>query len=257
MKKTLVSALLCGALSVCAAAGAASSLLARIAHATVLLGSGHSWGFAALEPTRSYLWLARRENGLTVFDTARRKPLRTLEGSQGANGVGLVPAFDRAYVANTDGSLGAVRLSDMPMLRRFAVSDANLNTVVFEPLTKRVFVSSGRRAGSSIIYVLDPASGRIVAQRDLDIKKIDPPLAPGDGTLLLPMRDEGKVMRLDAATLEVRRPDHIRFAGSRARWSPSCAGAAYSSPAAASGRYSSSPTSNRVPRSPRRRWVML
>jgi hypothetical protein len=205
MTKTMTS-WLAGALLAAAAvnAGAASELLARIEYAAVLPGSGHSWGFAALDPARPYLWIARRDNGLTVFDVDKRRAVRTLDDSKGANAVAFVPAADRAYVANTDGSLGVVRLSDLRMLKRLPVSDANLNSVVLEPASGKVFISSGRRAERSTIYVLDPKSDRLVAQQDFAIRKIDPPLAPGDGTLFVPMRDEGKVMRLDAATLAVR-----------------------------------------------------
>lgn len=205
MKKRFVRYLLAGLLAAAATtAGADGNVLARIRHAAVLPGGGGSWGFAALDPARPYLWLARRDNGLTVFDVDRQQVVRTLEDSRGANAVAFVPAADRAYVPNTDGTLGVVRLSDMRMLQRLAVSDANLNSAVFEPASGKVFVTSGRRAARSSIYVLDPQSDRIVASRDLEIRKIDPPLAPGDGTLLVPMRDEGKVMRLDAATLAVR-----------------------------------------------------
>lgn len=178
-----------------------SGLLARIEHTAVLPGSGHSWGFAALDPARPYLWIARRDNGLSIFDVTRQQPLRTVAGSSGANGVAFAPAADRAYVANTDGSVGVVRLSDLQMLRRFAVSDANLNSAVLEPVSGKVWLTSGRRAARSTIYVLDPASDRVIAQRDIDSRKIDPPLALGDGTVLLPLRDEGKLMRLTADTL--------------------------------------------------------
>lgn len=205
MKKFALHWLGAALLAGCAvAAQAGSELLATIRHTAVLPGSGHSWGFAALDPARPYLWIARRDNGLTVFDTARQQAVRTLDDSRGANAVAFVPGLDRAYVANTDGTLGIVRLSDMRMLKRLPVGDANLNSVVFEPVSGRVFISSGRRAARSTIYVLDPKQDRVVAQQDFDIKKIDPPLAPGDGTLLVPMRDEGKLLRLTAVTLAIQ-----------------------------------------------------
>lgn len=237
--RALTGLLLAGAVAAATAAitaagtGAGGALLARIRQTAVLPGSGAPWGFAALEPRRPYLWLARRENGLTVVDVQRRRALRTLDNSEGANAVAFVPAVDRAYVPNTDGTLGIVRLSDMRMLRRLALSDANLNSAVFEPVSGKLFVSSGRRAARSTIYVVDPASDRVVAQRDLDIKKIDPPLAPGDGSLFVPMRDEGKVLRLDARTLETRstwtyagcaQPSALAVDGQRRRLFIACRG---------------------------------
>lgn len=185
-----------------AAEADADATLARIANVSMLRGSGHSWGFAAKDPTRPYLFIARRENGLTVFDIERHRPVRTLANSSGANAVAFVPKADRAYIANMDGSVTIVRLSTLATLSRLQVTGANLNSAIHEPVTGLVYIASGRRAQQSTIFVLDPRQDRIVGQRDFDIKKIDPLLATGDGAILLPMRDEGKIQRLDAATLE-------------------------------------------------------
>jgi len=52
-----------------AAAADTAAALAHTAAVSVLPGSGHSWGFAAKDPTRPWLFIARRDNGLTVFNT--------------------------------------------------------------------------------------------------------------------------------------------------------------------------------------------
>lgn len=205
--KLMAPVLLALCASVTAAAVPAQAgvpLLARITHVATLPGSGHSWGFAALDPARRLLFLARRENGLTVFDVEHQRAVRTLDDSAGANGVVLVPAVDRVYATNMDGSVTVVRLSDLTTLKRIAVADANLNSAVYDVRSDRVIIASGRRAAKSTLYVLDPRTDRIVASRDFDIRKIDPPLLTGDGGLLLPMRDEGKVLLLAADTLAVR-----------------------------------------------------
>jgi DNA-binding beta-propeller fold protein YncE len=185
-----------------AASESVAQPLARTTHVSVLPGSGHSWGFAAKDPTRPYLFIARRENGLTVFNTDTQQAVRTLDDSAGANGVVFVPDADRAYITNMDGSLTVVRLSDLKTLKRLPVTDANLNSAVYEPISRRVIVASGRRANQSTLYILDPKQDRVVGERNVDIKKIDPLLVLGDGNLLLPMRDEGKVIRLNGKTLE-------------------------------------------------------
>jgi outer membrane protein assembly factor BamB len=179
-----------------------NSLPATITHSRVLPGTGESWGFAAQDPTRPYLFIARRDNGLTVFDVEKQQVVRTLDNSVGANAVVFVAGADRAYITNMDGSVTVVRLSDLTTLKRIAVADANLNSAIYEPVSRHVIIASGRRAGRSTLYVLDPQLDRIVAQQDVDVKKIDPLLATGDGNVLLPMRDEGKVMRLSGKTLK-------------------------------------------------------
>ncbi|MCU1738121.1 MULTISPECIES: hypothetical protein [unclassified Pseudomonas] len=172
-------------------------------HQVTLAGSGDSWGFAALDPTRPYLFLARRENGLSVFDVAKQRLVKTLEHSVGANAVVFIPERNRVFVLNTDGSLGVVELSSLKLLKRIPVAQSNLNSAVYEPRTGQVIVVSGRRADRSTLFVFDPQQERVTAAHELDVKKIDPLLVKGDGSFFLPMRDEGKVARFSASTFEV------------------------------------------------------
>ena len=172
-------------------------------HRVTLPGSGSSWGFIALDPSRPYLYLARRENGLSVFDVDQQRPVKTLEQSAGANGVVLVPELDRLLLLNTDGSLGVAQLSTLKPLKRIAVARSNLNSAVYDPGTGQVIIVSGRRADRSTLYVFDPRQERIVAAHEFAVKKIDPLLLKGDGSFFMPMRDEGQVARLSTSSFAV------------------------------------------------------
>lgn len=172
-------------------------------HRVTLPGSGHSWGFVGLDPTRPYLFLARRENGLTVFDVQHQRTVKTVLQSEGANGVVFVPELDRVFVLNTDGSLSVVQLSTLKPLKRIAVAQSNLNSAVYEPSTGKVIIVSGRRADRSTLFEFDPQQERITGAHELAVKKIDPLLLKGDGSFFLPMRDEGKVARYAADTFAV------------------------------------------------------
>ena len=180
-------------------------------HRVTLPGSGHSWGFVALDPARPYLFLARRENGLSVFDTQQQRLVKTVEQSEGANGVVFVPEVDRVFGLNTDGSLSVVQLSTLTLLKRIPVAQSNLNSAVYEPITGKVIIVSGRRADRSTLFEFDPKQERITGAHELAVKKIDPLLVKGDGSFFLPMRDEGKVARFDAKTFAVL--DTWQFAG--------------------------------------------
>ncbi|UUQ63273.1 hypothetical protein NLK61_18580 [Pseudomonas fuscovaginae UPB0736] len=190
-------------LSAAALAEPADDLLYHREQQVRLPGSGDSWGFAALDPARPYLYLARRENGLSVFDIKRQRLVKTVPGSAGANGVVFVPGLDRLFVLNTDGSLAVVDRTSLKVLKRIAVARSNLNSAVYEPGTGQVIIVSGRRADRSSLFVFDPRQERISAAHELDVKKIDPLLVKGDGSFFLPMRDEGKVARLSASSFDV------------------------------------------------------
>lgn len=172
-------------------------------HRVTLPGSANSWGFAGLDPTRPYLFVARRENGLSVFDVKQQRLVETVAHSEGANGVVFVPEVDRVFVLNTDGSLSVVQLSTLKPLKRIPVAQSNLNSAVYEPTSGKVIIVSGRRADRSTLFEFDPKQERITGSHELAVKKIDPLLIKGDGSFFLPMRDEGKVARYSASTFAV------------------------------------------------------
>jgi hypothetical protein len=188
---------------VMAAARAETGMPAVTVRSDVLPGRGHSWGTGSLDPTRPYLFLARRENGLTIFDTRRNAIVTTIADTAGANAVAFAPALDLAFVAYMDGTLGVLKLSTLTQLQRLQVDAGNLNNLAFDPISGKLLITGGRRAARSSLWLFDPAHGRIVAQREFDARKFDAPLALGDGTVLIPLRDEGRVMRLSVATLQL------------------------------------------------------
>lgn len=178
------------------------ALLYRITAANVLPGSGHSWGFGALETKRPYLFIARRENGLTVFDVQKQKAIKTLDNSSGANAVAFVPKHDRAYVANMDGSVSVVALKELRVIKRVPVDSGNLNNAVYDQGNDRVIFTSGRRGDHSTLYFMDPRTNTITGSRDVPALKLDGPIMLGNGSLIVPMRDENKVAVLSGPQLE-------------------------------------------------------
>ena len=197
----LVLPLLCSAPIVYADDGLLLSTQAE----RILPGTGHSWGFAAVDPTRPYLFIARRENGLSVFDVERQALVQTLPGSVGANAVAFVPKRNRAYVANMDGSLGVIALDSLKVLQRLPVDAGNLNNLVYDAQSNRLIITSGRRGDHSTLYFLDPASDRIVGQRDIAGRKLDGPIGLADGTFVVPLRDENQIALLSGPGLAQQR----------------------------------------------------
>ncbi|WP_256679722.1 YncE family protein [Pseudomonas sp. PB120] len=169
-----------------------------------LPGDGHSWGFAALDPKRPYLFIARRENGLSVFDIDQQRLLKTLDDSVGANAVAFVPQRNRAYVANMDGSLSIVALDRMEVLQRLKLDAGNLNNLLYDESRDRLIVTSGRRGDHSTLYLIDPKTDRLTNTIDLPAQKLDGPVILENGTFIVPMRDEDQVAAMSGAKLEHR-----------------------------------------------------
>lgn len=166
-----------------------------------LAGRGHSWGFAALQPQSSHLFLARRENGLSVFDVETRTQVAALAGSEGANAVAFAPVRNRAYAANTDGTLSVVDLGRLAVSARLRIDADNLNNVVYLPGTRQLLITTGRRDKVSTVYLFDTQQDKVTATIELPARKLDAPVGLADGSVVIPMRDENQVVRLSGPGL--------------------------------------------------------
>jgi DNA-binding beta-propeller fold protein YncE len=183
-------------------AQAKEPLLYTLSASTVLPGDGHSWGFAALEPKGPHLFVARRENGLSVFDVEQQRLVKTLDNSVGANAVTFVPERNRAYVANMDGTLGIVALDRLQVLQRLKLDSGNLNNLLYDASRDRLIVTSGRRGDHSTLYLIDPKTDRLTDAVDVPAQKLDGPVILENGNFIVPMRDEDQVAVLSGKKLE-------------------------------------------------------
>ena len=184
---------------------AAGDALYRLESATVLPSTDTDWDYIKLEPHGSRLFIARRKDGLTVFDVDSRKVLGTVENSAGANGPLLLPQFDRGYVAMTDGSLLSFELKSLKVLDRVKLADdGGLNGVVFDPATKRIHAVVGSRPAESAWFTLDAATGKQLGKTVFPFRKMDDPSPDGKGALYAPARYDNLLLKLDSRTLKER-----------------------------------------------------
>lgn len=173
--------------------------------ATVLPGTDTGWGALAFDAARSWLFMARHDDGLTVFDVRTREVVANVAGTTGADSVVLVPRHDRAYVAGTDGTLTTVALSTLTLVKWEPVADARLNAVFHEPSTDRVIAVAGSAPRSSMLIALDARTGRVTGRTVFDGSRMDRPATDGAGAVFAPLRDRNVLLKLAAADLRVER----------------------------------------------------
>jgi DNA-binding beta-propeller fold protein YncE len=171
--------------------------------ATVLPGTDTGWGALAFDAARSWLFMARHGDGMTVFDVRTRKVVADVAGTAGADSVALVPRYDRAYVAGTDGTLTTVALSTLTLVKWEQIAAARVNAIFHEPSTDRVIAVAGSARQSSTLIALDPRTGKVIGRTVFDGSRMDRPAADGAGAVFAPLRDRNVLMKLAAADLRV------------------------------------------------------
>lgn len=198
-------------LRICAAAAAAFGAVPALAdgplytldNETALPSSDTDWDYSKLEPGGSRLFMARRKDGLVVYDVDSRRQIAVIENSVGANGPLLLPAHGRGYVAMTDGSLLSFDLKTLKTIDRVQLArDGGLNGAMYDAATGQVIVVTGQRPRTSTWYRIDPATGRLLGTREFPFTKMDDPASDGRGSLFAPARYDNVILKLDAKTLE-------------------------------------------------------
>ena len=181
-------------LAASAASAAAARQFYRLESAVILKTESPNWDYVTFEPKRSYLYIGRREDGVSVYDVAAKKVIRNIENSAQANAITLIPELDRGYTANEDGSTTVFELSSLKTLNRIKFAES-ADSAVYEPVTRQLAFTVG---DSKEIVFLDPSTNAIVGKLGLDSAKLEHPTADGQGNVFVAQRDRDSVVRIDA-----------------------------------------------------------
>lgn len=181
----------------------AAGPLYTVENVSVLPSTNTGWDYISLDAGTGRLFIARRLDGLTVFDTNAHRMIGTVENSKDANGALLLPEFNRGYVACTDGTVLVFDLTTLKPIDRFKVDDGDLNGGFYDPSTKHVHMVVGNRPKMTTWITLDAATGKILGRTEFESKKMDDPAVDGHGHIYAPTRDNNTILKLNAADLKI------------------------------------------------------
>lgn len=165
----------------------------RLDSAVTLPGIAPGWDYVTFEPGRSYLFIGRRQDGVTVYDTSAGKVVGSIENSKGANATALVSEFDRGYTTNGDGSTTVFQLSTLKTIDRIKLGE-DADAAFYEPVTRQLAFMMG---DSRQIAFLDAGTGTRLGTLKMQSGKLEAAAADGQGNLFVAERDRNRVARID------------------------------------------------------------
>jgi hypothetical protein len=171
----------------------------RLESAVTLKSAAPDWDYVTLDPARGRLFIGRRGEGVVVYDIRTKKVVRTLDKTDDANAITLVPEFDRGYSANGDGTTTAFQLSTLKTLERIKFGE-DADSGFYDPVTKQMAFTMG---DSKAIAFVDAKTGKVLDTLKMESKKLDGTAPDGEGNLLMALRDRNAVVRIDVAKRKV------------------------------------------------------
>jgi len=200
--------------NIAATRGANNGLLYRETAVKNLPSSATGWDYIKFQPGTSRLYMARKADGLTVFDVSEMRAVKTVDNSIGANGPLLLPEINRGYVAMTDGTLLSLELDTLEVLDRVSLAEnIALNSGILNPDTGELHFITGinKNEPKSHWYTLNPTTGELLKSKEFPFMKMDDPAPDGQGNLYAPVLIDKLLLKLDAKTLAEKH-----------RWSVGC-----------------------------------
>ncbi len=166
----------------------------RMQSAVTFPGAVTGWDYLTFDAARSYLFMARRALGVTVYDVEAHKVVAKIADSAGANSTTLVPALDRGFTSNGDGSTTIFQLSTLKTLKRVQFGKS-ADAGFYEPVTRQMVFAMG---DDHAVAFVDANTGKPAGTLAMDAEKLEAAAPDGRGNLFMNERDRDRVVRIDA-----------------------------------------------------------
>jgi DNA-binding beta-propeller fold protein YncE len=164
----------------------------------IKLGGIGGWDYLETDPATLRLFISRA-NHVIVVDPAEGKIVGDIPDTQGVHGIALADEFNKGFTTN--GRTSDSTIFDLTSLKVLgnAKTDKDLDAVIYNPFSKRVFTFNGDANTASAI---DAASGKVVSTFSLGGGP-EFGASDGKGKVFVNLEDKSSLVKFDAKTLKI------------------------------------------------------
>src|SRR5579872_1711687 len=188
MKKSLFVLVLMAASSAFAAAPTYKVLT------KIKVGGGARWDYSYLDTASHRLYVSHGTQ-TEVIDTTTDKLVGTIPGSTGVHGIAIAGDFGRGFTS--DGGDNDVTVFDLKTLKVLSKvkTGQNPDSIIYEPVSKRVFTFNGRSSDSTAI---DAKTGDVITASIPVGGKPEFAQVDGKGHIYVNIEDKNEIIEVDA-----------------------------------------------------------
>lgn len=166
---------------------------------TIKSATNPSWDYLTYDSAHDQLLIARRDDGILIYDAKAKQITGTIEDSQGGNSSVLIPELGRGYIVKQDGTLLVISTSTLKKIGSVSAGETADNAF-YDPATKQLLVTQG---DNSQVTFLDAKTGAINGVLKIDSESIEGSAADGEGFYYTALRDKDKVLKIDARSRKI------------------------------------------------------
>ena len=163
------------------------------------LGGEGGWDLYGLDTAAQRLYISRGTR-VQVVDCAKDSLIGEIQNTSGVHGIAVAPLAGKGFTSNgKDSSVTVFDLKTLKALAVIKVQASKPDAILFEPISKRVFVFNG---GSNNTVAINAANNTVIGIVSFEGKP-ELAVADGKGSVFVNIEDKSLVVEFDANTLKV------------------------------------------------------
>jgi YVTN family beta-propeller protein len=160
------------------------------------LGAPSKWDYAAIDPVRHHLFIARGER-VQVVDLANGREVGEIADTHGVHGVAFAQDLKLGFTSNGhDNSVTVFDLDTLKVKQQVKVSGTNPDAILYEPNSHKLFTFNGK---SNNVTVIDALTLQIVATIPASGRP-EFPASDNAGKIFFNIEDKSEMNVIDVAT---------------------------------------------------------
>ncbi len=164
------------------------------------VGGDGGWDYLRIDPDAHRIYISRGTH-MMVVDEVSGKVVGDITDTKGIHGIALAFDLGKGFTSNGgDSTVSVVDLKTLKTLSTIKTTGDNPDSIIYDPMTKRVFTLNGKSNNSTAI---DATNGQVVGTIALGGKPEEPAL-DGRGNMFVNLEDKSSIMEFDTKTLAVK-----------------------------------------------------